>query len=89
MDGDLRFGDMNNGKESTSKDNVRFTNLDNSNPSGCLRPRSPDKWNSRGYLKFKNNSNSEDNLRFSNLDSSNGSGCLRLRNNVYLRLKEI
>lgn len=95
MDVDLRSGDMNNGKESTRKDNVSFINPDSGNRSGCLRSRSPDRWNSTEYPRFKNNGFSEGNRRFTNLDGSNRSGHLRFINldsmndNVYLRLKEI
>ncbi|MFZ7111604.1 MAG: hypothetical protein ACOWYE_07970 [Desulfatiglandales bacterium] len=82
MPGDPRSRDMNNGRESTGKDNLRFTSPDNSNRSACLRPRGLDNRNSRGSLRFKDkdNRNSGYNLRFRDLVKGKGRGCLRLSN---------
>ena len=71
---------MNNGRESSRKDNLRFTSPDNSNPNACLRPRSLDNRNPRGSLRFKNkdNRNSGYNLSCRGVVKPRGRGCLRL-----------
>jgi hypothetical protein len=103
IQGDLTSGNMSNGERSSkdnarfsnldnssSRDNVRSSNLDNSSRRDNARSSNLDNSSSRDNVRSSNldNSNSRDNVRFSNLDNSNSRDNVRFSNNNILSLKK-